>query len=205
MDFRLSEEQQMIRDMAGKFADEVIAPRAEEMEATGEYPYDIMDRMAGLGMMGIPFPPQYGGSGGDWVGMHLCIEEISRADVTLGGLLDVTTSVVGQELFVFGSEAQKKKWLVPMAQGRQIGAFGLTEPEAGSDAAATRTTAVLEGDAWVINGTKQFITNIGLDNASIVIITARTKDASGRDAINTFLVPKGTAGFTLGKKYDKMG
>jgi len=205
MDFRLSEEQQMIRDMARKFADEVIAPRAEEMEATGEYPYDIMDRMAGLGMMGIPFPPQYGGSGGDWVGMHLCIEEISRADVTLGGLLDVTTSVVGQELFVFGSEAQKRKWLVPMAQGRQIGAFGLTEPGAGSDAAATRTTAVLEGDAWVINGTKQFITNIGLDNASIVIITARTKDASGRDAINTLLVPKGTGGFTLGKKYDKMG
>ena len=147
MDFRLSEEQQMIRDMARKFADEIIAPRAEEMEATGEYPYDIMDRMAGLGMMGIPFPPQYGGSGGDWVGMHLCIEEISRADVTLGGLLDVTTSVVGQELFVFGSEAQKRKWLVPMAQGRQIGAFGLTEPGAGSDAAATRTTAVLEGDA----------------------------------------------------------
>jgi len=205
MDFRLSEEQQMIRDMARKFADEVIAPRAEEMEATGEYPYDIMDRMASLGMMGIPFPPQYGGSGGDWVGMHLCIEEISRADVTLGGLLDVTTSVVGQELFVFGSEAQKRKWLVPMAQGRQIGAFGLTEPGAGSDAAATRTTAVLEGDAWVINGTKQFITNIGLDNASIVIITARTKDASGRDAINTLLVPKGTGGFTLGKKYDKMG
>jgi alkylation response protein AidB-like acyl-CoA dehydrogenase len=205
MDFRLSEEQQMIRDMARKFADEVIAPRAEEMEATGEYPYDIMDRMAGLGMMGIPFPPQYGGSGGDWVGMHLCIEEISRADVTLGGLLDVTTSVVGQELFVFGSEAQKRKWLVPMAQGRQIGAFGLTEPGAGSDAAATRTTAVLKGDAWVINGTKQFITNIGLDNASIVIITARTKDASGRDAINTLLVPKGTGGFTLGKKYDKMG
>ncbi len=205
MDFRLSEEQQMIRDMARKFADEVIAPRAEEMEATGEYPYDIMDRMAGLGMMGIPFPPQYGGSGGDWVGMHLCIEEISRADVTLGGLLDVTTSVVGQELFVFGSEAQKRKWLIPMAQGRQIGAFGLTEPGAGSDAAATRTTAVLEGDAWVINGTKQFITNIGLDNASIVIITARTKDGSGRDAINTLLVPKGTGGFTLGKKYDKMG
>ncbi|HEX7539327.1 MAG TPA: acyl-CoA dehydrogenase family protein [Syntrophales bacterium] len=205
MDFRLSEEQQMIRDMARKFADEVIAPRAEEMEATGEYPYDIMDRMAGLGMMGIPFPPGCGGSGGDWVGMHLCIEEISRADVTLGGLLDVTTSVVGQELFVFGSEGQKKKWLVPMAQGRQIGAFGLTEPGAGSDAAATGTTAVLEGDVWVINGTKQFITNIGLDNASIVIITARTKDASGRDAINTFLVPKGTAGFALGKKYDKMG
>jgi len=205
MDFRLSEEHQMIRDMARKFADEVIAPRAEEMEATGDYPYDIMDRMAALGMMGIPFPPEYGGSGGDWVGMHLCIEEISRADVTLGGLLDVTTSVVGQELFVFGTEAQKKKWLVPMARGREIGAFGLTEPGAGSDAAATKTTAVVEGASWVVNGTKQFITNIGLDNASLVIITARTRDGSGKDAINTFIVPKGTAGFALGKKYDKMG
>jgi len=205
MDFRLSEEQQMIRDMARKFADEIVAPRAEEMEATGEYPYDVMERMASLGMMGIPFPPECGGSGGDWVGFHLCIEEISRADVTLGGLLDVTTSVVGQELFVFGSEVQQKKWLVPMARGIEIGAFGLTEPGAGSDAAATRTTAVLEGDAWVINGTKQFITNIGLDHASIVIITARTKDGSGREAINTFIVPKGTPGFTLGKKYDKMG
>lgn len=205
MDFRFSDEQQMIRDTARKFADEVIAPRAEEMEATGEYPYDIMERMAGLGMMGIPFPPEYGGSGGDWVGMHLCIEEVSRADVTLGGLLDVTTSVVGQELFVFGTEAQKRRWLVPMARGAEIGAFGLTEPGAGSDAGATKTTAVADGDHWVVNGSKQFITNIGLDNASLVIITARTKDASGRDAVNAFIVPKGTAGFTLGRKYDKMG
>jgi alkylation response protein AidB-like acyl-CoA dehydrogenase len=205
MDFRLSEEQQMIRDMARKFADEVIAPRAEEMEATGEYPYAIMARMADLGMMGIPFPAEYGGSGGDWVGMHLCIEEISRADVTLGGLLDVTTSVVGQELFVFGTEAQKRKWLVPMARGKEIGAFGLTEPGAGSDAGATKTAAVADGDHWVINGSKQFITNIGLDNASLVMITARTREASGREAINAFIVPKGTAGFTLGRKYDKMG
>jgi len=205
MDFRLSEEQQMIRDMARRFAEGVVAPRAAEMEATGEYPYDIMNRMADLGMMGIPFPTGYGGSGGDWVGMHLCIEELSRADVTLGGLLDVTTSVVGQELFVFGTEEQKRRWLVPIAQGREIGAFGLTEPGAGSDAGATKTTAVANGDHWVINGSKQFITNIGLDNASLVIITARTKDASGRDAVNAFIVPKGTAGFSLGRKYDKMG
>lgn len=205
MDFRFSEEQQMIRDMARKFADEVIAPRAEHLEAAGAYPYDIMGRMAALGMMGIPFPPEYGGSGGDWVGMHLCIEEVSRGDVTLGGLLDVTTCVVGQELFVFGTEEQKRRWLVPMAQGRQIGAFGLTEPGAGSDAGATQTTAVLDGKHWVVNGTKQFITNIGLDTASVVIITARTKDGTGKDAINAFVVPKGTAGFTLGRKYDKMG
>lgn len=94
------------------------------MEATGEYPYDIMQRMAGLGMMGIPLPAEYGGSGCDWVGMHLCIEDVSRADVTLGGLLDVTTSVVGQELFVFGTEEQKRRWLIPMASGTEIGAAG---------------------------------------------------------------------------------
>lgn len=205
MDFRLSEEQQMVRDMSRKFTDDVISPRAEELEATGEYPYEIMAQMAELGMMGIPFPVEYGGSGGDWVSLHLCIEEISRGDSTLGALIDVTTSVVGQELYVFGTEMQKKKWLIPIAQGKEIGAFGLTEPGAGSDAGATKTTAVLDGDFWVINGTKQFITNIGLDNGSIVIITARTKGEGGSDIINTFIVPKGTPGFTLGKKYDKLG
>jgi len=205
MDFSLTEEQQMIRRMCREFADERIAPRAEEMERTGEYPYDIIARMGELGMMGIPFPDEYGGSGGDWVSMHLCIEEISRVDAALGALLDVTTSVVAQELYVFGTEEQKKRWLVPMARGLEIGAFGLTEPEAGSDAGATRTTAVPDGDQWVINGTKQFITNIGLDNASIIIITARCKREGGKDIINTFIVPKGTPGFTMGKKYDKMG
>jgi len=205
MDFRISEEQQMIRDMTRKFVDEVVVPQAEELDATGKYPYEIIDHMAELGMMGIPFPPEYGGSGGDWVGLHLCIEELSRGDITLGGLIDVQTSVVGQELYVFGTEMQKKKWLIPMAQGKELGAFGLTEPEAGSDAGATRTTAVPDGEFWVINGTKQFISNIGFDNASIVIITARTKSENGPDMINTFIVPKGSPGFTLGKKYDKMG
>lgn len=206
MDFNLTEEQQMIRRMCREFAEEYIAPRAEEMDRTGEYPYDIIARMGELGMMGIPFPEEYGGSGGDWVSMHLCIEEISRMDVALGALLDVTTSVVAQELYVFGTEEQKKRWLVPMARGLEIGAFGLTEPEAGSDAGATRTTAVLDGGQWVINGTKQFITNIGLDNASIIITTARCKrQEDSREVINTFIVPKGTPGFTLGKKYNKIG
>ncbi|MBN2515895.1 MAG: acyl-CoA dehydrogenase family protein [Deltaproteobacteria bacterium] len=206
MDFSFTEEQQMIRDMSRKFADDVVMPRAEELEKTGEYPYDILAQMADLGMMGIPFPENYGGSGGDWTGMHLCIEELSRGDATLGALLDVTTSVVAQELYEFGTEEQKQKWLIPMAQGKEIGAFGLTEPGAGSDAGATKTTAQLNGDEWVINGTKQFITNIGLDTASIVIITARTKSTEERkrDQINTYIVPKGTQGFTLGKRYDKM-
>jgi short/branched chain acyl-CoA dehydrogenase len=206
MNFHLTDEQQMIRNMTRKFVDDVVAPRAEELEKKGEYPYDIMGQMADLGMMGIPFPQEYGGSGGDWVGMHICIEEMSRGDTTLGGLLDVTTSVVAQELHAFGTGEQKRKWLIPMARGQTIGAFGLTEPGAGSDAGATKTTAVRDGESWVINGTKQFITNIGLENASLVIITARTKaqKPGEKEQINTFIVPKGTPGFSLGKKYDKM-
>ena len=204
MDFLLTEEQQMIKDMTRKFVDNIVAPQAEEFDHTGAYPYEIISQMAELGMMGIPFPEKYGGSGGDWVGMHICIEEMSRGDVTLGTLLDVTTSIVGEELLQFGTEEQRQQWLIPIARGEKIGAFGLTEPGAGSDAAATKTTAVLDGNEWVINGTKQFITNIGLDNASLVIITAVTKEKNGKNSINTFIVPKGTPGFTLGKKYDKM-
>ena len=204
MDFDLTEEQRMIRNMARDFAKEVISPRAEEMEATGLYPYDIIEHMAGLGMMGIPFPEEYGGSGGDWVGTHICIEEISRGDITLGAMLDVTTSVVGQELLVFGTEEQKQKWLIPIARGEKIGAFGLTEPDAGSDAGSVRTTAVLRNNEWVLNGTKQFITNIGLDNASLVLVAARTGKTGNGNRISTFIVPKDSPGFTLGKRYRKM-
>jgi short-chain 2-methylacyl-CoA dehydrogenase len=204
MNFDLTEEQRMIRDMARDFSRKVIAPRAEEMEATGEYPYDIMDQMAELGMMGIPFPEEYGGCGGDWVGAHVLIEEISRADVTLGAMLDVTTSVVGQELLVFGTEQQKRNWLIPIAQGKAIGAFGLTEPDIGSDAKALRTTAVPDGDEWVLNGTKQFITNIGLDNASVVLVAARAKKEPKGSTISTFIVPRSAPGLKLGKRYRKM-
>ena len=206
MDFDLSDEHKMIRDMCRNFSQDVIVPRAEEIERTGEYAYDIISQMAELGIMGIPISEEHGGSGGAWVGMHLCIEEISRGDVTFGALLDVTTSVVAQELEVFGTVEQKKKWLVPIARGEKIGAFGLTEPDAGSDAGSIRTTALLDGHEWVINGTKQFITNIGLDNASMIVITALTrKAAKGRGRISTFIVPKDSPGFSLGKKYEKMG
>ncbi|MBW1786863.1 MAG: acyl-CoA dehydrogenase family protein [Deltaproteobacteria bacterium] len=206
MNFDISEEHKMIRDMCRDFSREVIGPRAEEMERTGQYPYDIIEQMAELGMMGIPVSEEYGGSGGDWVGMHLCIEEISRGDLTLGALLDVTTSVVAQELEVFGTEDQKKKWLIPIAQGREIGSFGLTEPNSGSDAGSIRTRALLDGNDWVIDGTKQFITNIGLDNAGIIIVAAITKKvAQGRGRISTFIVPKDADGFILGERYDKMG
>jgi alkylation response protein AidB-like acyl-CoA dehydrogenase len=206
LNFDLTEEHKMIRAMCREFTREVIVPRAEEVEQTGEYPYDIIGQMAELGMMGIPIAEKYGGSGGDWVGMHVCIEEISRGDVTLGALLDVTTSVVAQELEVFGGETQKEHWLVPIAKGEKIGAFGLTEPDAGSDAGSIRTTAFLEGEEWKINGTKQFITNIGLDNASLIIIAAVTKKApKSRGRISTFIVPKDAPGFVLGKRCEKLG
>lgn len=205
MDFELSHEQRMIRDMCRQFAREVIAPRAEEVDRTGNYAYDIMDKMAELGIMGIPFPEKYGGSGGDWVSMSLCIEEISRADVGLGIMLDVTT-LAAHEIEVFGTEEQKQKWLTRLASGKEVGAFALTEPDAGSDAAGIRCTATLDNNEWVINGTKNFITNIGLDNSSIVVITAVSgKDKQGENIIDTFVVPKGTPGFTVGRRYDKMG
>lgn len=203
MDFDLSKEQKMIRNEVRNFAQKEIAPRAEEMERSGEYPYDIIKKMADLGLMGIPFSEEYGGMGGDWVGMHLCIEEISRADGALGGLLDVTTSVVAQEIAVFGTEEQKKKWLIPLARGEKIGAFGLTEPDSGSDAGALQTTAELKDGEWVLNGTKQFITNIGLDNASLVIVAARVKGDTN-NIISTFIVPKDAPGFKLGERYRKL-
>ena len=208
MDFKLTEAQEMIRKMSSEFSDEVIAPRAKEMEETGEPAYDVIDKMAELGMMGIPFPQEYGGTGGDWVSQLICTEEVSRGDVTLGTLIDVSTGLACQELHIFGTEEQKRQWMVPIAQGKEIGAFGLTEPNAGSDAGATQTTAVLEGDTWVINGTKQFISNIGYKNSSLVIITARCpqfKRQDGKGIINTFIVPKGTSGFTISTHLDKMG
>ena len=205
MDFALTEENQMIKDMTHKFVDENVIPYVEEWDKTGEYPYHVMAQMGELGMMGISFPEEYGGSGGDWVGMHVCIEEMARGDVTLGAVLDVT-NIITAELNEFGTEEQKQKWMIDLAQGKTLGAFGLTEPGAGSDAGATKTTAVLDGDEWVINGTKQFISNIGFDNASILIITAVTEGSGDgkRPLIDTFIVPKDAPGFTIGKRYEKM-
>ena len=200
MDFDPTNEQKMIREMAREFADKVIAPRAEEMERTGEFPYDIAAKMGELGMMGIPFPEAYGGSGGDWVSLHLCIEELSRGDGTFGSLLDVTTSVAGQELSVYGTEEQKRKWLVPIAKGEKVGAFALTEPDCGSDAAALKTSAVLRNGEWILNGTKTFISFIALENASLVLVAARTNE----DTISAFIVPRGSPGLEVGEKMDKI-
>ena len=183
MDFDLTREQKMIRDEVRNFTKKEIVPRAEELDRSGEYPYDIYAKMAELGLMGIPIAEAYGGMGSDWVSLHLAIEELSRGDLTFGAMIDVTTSVVAQELEVFGTEAQKQKWLVPIAAGEKIGAFGLTEPDAGSDAGSLKSTAELQGDEWVLNGTKQFITNIGLDNATIVLVAAMVVSPDRGDRI----------------------
>ncbi len=204
MNFDYTKEQLMILKEVRKFVQAEITPRAEELEKSGEYPYDIMEKMAALGLMGVPFPEKYGGMGSDWTTMHLVIEEIARGDVSLGALLDVTTSVVGQEIFAFGNDSQREKWLVPISKGEKIGAFALTEPDAGSDASALSSSAVLEGDHWVLNGTKQFITNIGLDNASLVIVAARLAVEADKEVIATFIVPKDAPGLVLGDKCDKI-
>ena len=204
MNFDLTQEQKMIRDEVRRFAQKEIAPFAEDLERSGDYPYAIIAKMADLGIMGIPIPEKYGGMGGDWTSHHLAIEELSRADATFGALIDVTTSVVAQELNVFGTEAQKQKWLIPIARGEKIGAFALTEPDSGSDAGSLQTTAVLQGDEWILNGTKQFITNIGLDNASLVLIAARIQSDAGGGSIAAFIVPHDAPGFKLGEKYHKM-
>jgi len=205
MDFALSEEQRRIRDRCCQFTEEVIAPKADELDRADDYPYHIMNSMAGLGMMGIPFLEEYGGGGGDWVSMNLCIEEVSKGDAGLGIMLDIT-ALCTHEIEVFGTDAQKRRWLPSLAGGKKIGSFGLTEPHAGSDAASISCTAALDGDEWVINGRKQFVTNIGLDNSSIIVIAAVSgKNQQGKSIISTFIVPKDTPGFIVGRKYDKIG
>jgi len=210
MDFELSEEQRMIRDMCREFANEVIAPRAKEINEPGNncacnIINKIINKMADLGMMGIPLPKEYGGTGGDWVSMVLCIEEIARADAGIAQILDVST-VCAHEIEVFGTNEQKREWLTLLAKGETIAAFALTEQGAGSDAAAITTTATLDNDEWVINGNKQFVSNIALDKSSVAIVVAISgKNQKGRNIINDFIVPKDTPGFIIGKSYDKIG
>ncbi len=206
MDFTLTTEQQMIRDLCRNFVKNEIAPIAEEMDATGQFPYDVWKKMGELGIVGIPIPEEYGGGAMDWVSTMIAIEEISRGDASLGvSLLDSVTLPMNL-LLTFGTEQQKEKWLTPLATGEHIGAFGLTEAQAGSDANAIQTRAVLDGDEWVINGTKQFITNAGLKHNSLVVIAAVTGEGSGsRKRISNIIVPTGTPGYSFGEKYKKIG
>jgi butyryl-CoA dehydrogenase len=206
MDFSLNEEQLAIRDTCREFAEQEIKPLAEEMDRTGEFPYALIKKMGELGLLGLPFPEEYGGAGADFLSYCLAIEEISRGDVSVGITMEAHTSLGSMPFYLFGSEAQRRRYLPPLASGEQLWAFGLTEPEAGSDSGGTQTRAVLRDGYWHVNGAKAFITNAGTDITGGVTITAATGTRSdGRKEITNIIIPKGTPGYIIGKPYKKMG
>jgi len=206
MDFTLSEEQQAIRNTCREFAEQEIKPIAEEIDRTGEFPYDVVRKMGELGLLGLPFPEEYGGAGADFLSYCIAIEEISRGDVSVGITMEAHTSLGASPFYLFGSEEQKEQYLVPLARGEQLWAFGLTEPEAGSDSGGTQTRAVLRDGSWHINGSKNFITNAGTDMTAGVTITAVTATRhDGRNEITNIIIPKDTPGYTIGNAYKKMG
>ena len=205
MNFELTEEQNLIRDMVREFAEKEVAPSAAVRDEEERFDRALMfDRLAELGLTGIVFPEQYGGAGADYISYAIAVEELSRVCASTGVTLSAHLSLGTNPIYLFGTEEQKMKFLVPMAQGEKMGAFGLTEPSAGSDAGGTKTTAVLDGNEWVLNGTKIFITNAG--EADTYVVFARTdKTAKKHHGISAFIVEKGTPGFTFGKKEKKMG
>ncbi|BAB04849.1 acyl-CoA dehydrogenase [Halalkalibacterium halodurans] len=204
MNFELTKEQQMVRDMVRDFAENEIAPNAIHYDKTAQFPEDVFKKMGELGLLGIPFPEEYGGSGGDTISYALAVEEVGRACGGTGLSYAAAVSLGASPIYYFGTERQKQEHLVPLATGESLGSFGLTEPNAGSDAGGTRTKAVLEGDEYVINGEKCWITNAGY--ARTVIVTAVTgKDERGKPVISALIVPTGIEGFTISCNYDKMG
>ena len=206
MDFDLTEEQKAIQGLCREFARDEVAPRAEEMDRNEEFPYDLVRKMAELGLMGLPFPEEYGGSGADTVSYALAVMEIARADASTAITLAAHVSLGASPLYLFGTEEQKQKYLVPLARGEKLWGFGLTEPGAGSDAGATQTRAELRDGKWIINGTKAFITNSGTDVTAGTTITAVTgQRPDGRTEISNLIVPQDTPGFSRSKKYRKMG
>ncbi|MFN8103686.1 MAG: acyl-CoA dehydrogenase family protein [Acidimicrobiia bacterium] len=204
--FDLTPEQEEFRRVVREFATTAIAPRAAELDATGEFPVDLVHAMGDLGLFGLPFSEELGGGGADYLTYCLAIEEIARIDASMAITLEAGVSLGAAPFVYFGTPEQQKRWLPDLLAGRRLGAFGLTEPEAGSDAGATRTTAVRDGDEWVVNGAKTFITNSGTPITQNVTITAVTsRDPDGRPRISNFVVPAGAAGFVVEPKYAKMG
>ncbi len=203
MDFELNEEQRMIRDTVRDFAQKEIAPLARHTDETGEFPWETFKKMAELGLMGLPFPEEYGGAGADTVSYALAVEEIAAACGSTALTYAAHVSLASAPIYMFGTEEQKRKYLVPLAQGEFLGAFALTEPQSGSDAAGLRTTAIRDGDSWVLNGQKMWITNGSI--AQVVVVTAVTDPSRGAHGISNFIVEKGTPGFAAGKEEPKMG
>ncbi|MFF1635271.1 acyl-CoA dehydrogenase family protein [Leifsonia sp. NPDC058248] len=204
--YGLSEEHVELANMVREFADEVVAPVAYEADRTKTLPLDVVAQMGDLGLFGLPFAEQYGGQGGDYLALCLAIEALGRVDQSIAITLEAGVSLGAMPIYRFGTEEQKQEFLPSLLSGKTLGGFGLTEPEAGSDAGATRTTAVLDGDEWVINGSKQFITNSGTAITRFVTITAVTgqREGGGKE-ISTIIVPSGTPGFTVEPAYDKVG
>jgi alkylation response protein AidB-like acyl-CoA dehydrogenase len=207
VEFELSDDHRLLRDTVREFSLQEIAPVAEELDRTKAFPYEIVRRLGELDLMGIPFPEEYGGAGGDSLAYALAVEELARIDSSVAITVCAHTSLGTQPIYVFGSEHQKREWMPILCSGERLGAFGLTEPEAGSDAGNTQTRAALEDGDWVINGSKQFITNAGTDISGVVVITAVTggSAAGGDREISNLLVPNGTPGYEPGQPYRKMG
>jgi alkylation response protein AidB-like acyl-CoA dehydrogenase len=201
MDFDLSDEHRLIQQTVRDFAQQQVAPIAEELDREKRFPYDIVRQLGELGLMGIPFPQEYGGGGGDTLAYALAVEELTRVDSSVAITLCAHTSLGTQPIYLFGSEQQKREWLPQLCSGQKLGAFGLTEPEAGSDAGNVKTRARLDEDGWTIDGAKQFITNAGTDVSGVVCITAKT----GADEISNLIVANGTPGYEQGEPYRKMG
>jgi short-chain 2-methylacyl-CoA dehydrogenase len=206
MDFELTDEQRAIRDLARDFAEREVAPQASRSDQTCEFPYEVVAHMGQLGFFGLPFPESVGGHGGDFLSYCLVLEELARADASVAITLEAAVSLGISPLVEFGTPEQKQRWLRPLLDGERLWAFGLTEPEAGSDAGNTQTRARRDGDDWVITGRKAFITNAGTDVSAGVTLTAVTgSDAEGVPEITCIAVERGTAGYTQAPKYRKLG
>jgi short/branched chain acyl-CoA dehydrogenase len=202
MNFDLTDEQRAIQSLARDFATGDVKPVAEELDRTKSFPYEIVKKLGELGLMGIPYPEEHGGGGADNLSYALAIEELARVDSSVAITVAAHTSLGTWPIYAFGSDEQKRAWLPKLCAGETLAAFGLTEPEAGSDAGNTRTTATLDDGHWTINGSKQFITNSGTDISGFVTITAKT---AGDGEISNLLVPNGTPGYEVGEPYRKMG
>jgi alkylation response protein AidB-like acyl-CoA dehydrogenase len=201
----LPEEYRELAAHVREFAREVVEPVSAKHDEEHSFPYEVVAQMAELGLFGMPFPEEYGGMGSDYFALCLAIEELAVYDQSVAITLEAGVSLGAMPIYRFGTEEQKQTWLPPLAAGISLGGFGLTEPGGGSDAGATRTTAREDGDEWVINGSKQFITNSGTDITSLVTVTAVTGEKDGKKEISTIIVPSGTPGFTVDPPYSKVG
>ncbi|MBV8598197.1 MAG: acyl-CoA dehydrogenase family protein [Actinobacteria bacterium] len=201
MNFELSDEQQLVRDTVREFAQTRVAPVAAELDRESRFPYELVEEMSELGLMGIPIPEEYGGAGADTVTYALAVEELTRIDSSVAITMAAHTSLGTMPIYLFGTEEQKQEWLPQLASGKALAAFGLTEPNAGSDAGATSTRAQLRDGSWIVNGAKMFITNAGTEITACVTITARTGDGE----ISNIIVPNGTPGYDISAPMHKLG